>query len=170
MGRMKDELLWLWEQENFPPRDLEAEARAKTSAKALSKARDDEWDHFKAVADQRVTPEMTDRQMLHILQARQHALPYWYGMIERSGGPSTRRLIGYIAGALSGYAMRVDPRIRAILLAVENGGRPGTKLAPLPPGPPQYLPGEPPPWKRRRAARAAKAASEVRDAAGDAEG
>jgi len=165
MGRMKDELLWLWEQENFPRRVVDPEAVARS--KALEKALDDEWDHFKVVADQPVTAEMTERQMLHILQARQRVLPYWYGMIERSGGPSTRRLTGYIAGALAGYAMRVDPRVRAILLAIQNGGQPGTKLEPLPPGPPQYLPGDPPPWKRRRAARAAKAA---RETAGDVEG
>ncbi|MFF9550873.1 hypothetical protein [Methylobacterium fujisawaense] len=165
MSKMSQLSAWLEEQEILSHFVVDPEAVARS--KALAQAREDEWDHFKAVADQKVTPEMTDRQMLHILQARQQVLPYWYGMVERSGGPSTRRLIGYIAGALAGYAMRVDPRVRAILLAVDNGGKPNTKLGPLPPQPPQYMPGEPPPWRRRRAAREAKAA---REAAGDVEG
>jgi len=160
MSKMSQLSAWLEEREHLAYRDA-------PGFKARSQARSVELKHFKAIASQPVTPEMTDRQMLHILQARQFIRPWWYAMIESSGGPSTRRLVGYIAGALSGYAMRVDPRVRAILLALENGGKPGTKLEPLPPGPPQYLPGDPPPWKRRRTARAAKAA---RETTGDVEG
>lgn len=116
---------------------------------------------------------MTDREMLYWLQAKLSSSKGWYGFIHASGGPSRATLDGYIAGVLGGYAMRVDPRIRQILMAVDRavntGERLEGKLTSPPSGPVEYHPGRPPPHKQRQAvreAKAAKAAAASRDAPG----
>ena len=129
-----------------------AEMRARCEAECFEEA------HARAVGRTPVTPHMTERQMLHILQSRLYSdAPRWYWAIRDAGGPSKGRLDGYISAVLAGYAMRVDHRIRPILIALDNGAKRGVNLGPFPPGPFRYHPGKTPPSRRRRQARKAEA-------------
>lgn len=122
--------------------------------------------HIAKLARQGFDPAMCDREMLYWLQAELFQSRKIFVYLHVCGGPSEARLHGYIAGVLGGYAMKVDPRIRAILTAIHNGEAFSEGFALPPPGPAEYHPGRPPPHKRRRAAREARAAAA---AAGTAE-
>ncbi len=152
MGRVKDTLPDYEDYEpGSPPPTREELAR---------------WREFRGLrdlADTSVTPDMTHREMLQILQARLCLDPFWYREIRRAGGPTQSRLDGYIAGVLGGYAMRVDPRIRVLLLAWdhERVHIPTWTLPKVRPGVLKYHPGRPPPHRRRREARERKAAADA---------
>jgi hypothetical protein len=107
-----------------------------------------------------VTWDMPERLMLEILQARlkldKDLANAWYQRIYEEGGPSERTLRNYLLEVLTyEVARRVDPRIREILLLLDQGIERGS----LPRGPATFHPGQPPSHKRWRAAREAKAAA-----------
>lgn len=142
----------------------EAEAERRSWAPVISRYEAKEMAYLRKVASQPFDPKMSDREMLYWLQAKLYEDRINYLALRAYGGPRERRLHGYIAGVLGGYAMRVDTRIRAILTAMHNGVRVG-EMTFAPPGPVEYHPGRPPPYKRRRAVREAKAAAAARAAA-----
>ncbi len=142
----------------------EEEAERNKWAPVISRYKAKEMAYLQKVANQIFDPKMSDREMLYWLQAKLYEDRIMFLALRAYGGPTERRLHGYIAGVLGGYAMRVDTRIRAILTAMHDGVRVGAMTLP-PPGPVEYHPGRPPPYKRRRAAREAKAAAAARAAA-----
>lgn len=153
MGRMKE----LFEEA------MEAERQSRIPV--LSPFQAQEKGYLWTVASKGFDPEMSDREMLQWLQAELYCNPWRYGFFTVYGGLKGDRLQGYIAGVLGGYAMRVEPRVRAVLMKLHNGERLADWTFP-PPGPVEYHPGRPPPHKRRRAARAAKAVAAAKAASG----
>lgn len=111
---------------------------------------------MKCLCSVQVTRDMPELLMLEILKAREHLAPGWYCAITERGGPSYRRLSGYVSGVLGGMAMRVDPRVRDILVGIDQNEEIGIQ----PRQPATYHPGLPPDHKRWRAAREARAAEE----------
>ncbi|WP_147018188.1 hypothetical protein [Methylorubrum extorquens] len=146
MGRVKELL------------EDEEEAERSRWDPVISPYKAKERAYLDEVASRPFDPQMSDREMLYWLQAKLYEDRMTYLALRAYGGPREPRLHGYIAGVLGGYAMRVDPRIRAILTAMHNGVRVGEMTLP-PPGPVEYHPGRPPPYKQQRAAREAKAAA-----------
>jgi len=106
-----------------------------------------------------VTWDMPEKLMLEILQARLFIDKEYYRKMSDAGCPSSG-LGSYVDQVIHGYALRVNPRVREALLLIDQGIQPSG----LPRGHATYHPGEPPPHKRWRAARAAKADAAARAA------
>lgn len=123
--------------------------------------------YTREVASRRIEAAQTPREMLHILQSRLLTNSVWYRYIRDAGGPDKGRLDGYISGVLAGYAMRVDYRLKPILLALESGAERGVYLGPFPRGLAVYHPGKRPEHRKRRIA-LKRAAEEARRNAGRA--
>lgn len=110
------------------------------------------------LADLKITWDMPERLMLSILQARFDVKPGWSELFVAKGGPKGPRLGCYLDGVLVyGEARRVDPRIREVMLHIDQGW----SLDALKRGPATYHPGKPPMHKVWRASREAKAATKA---------
>lgn len=120
------------------------------------------WDEMRRMQVLRliqVTPDMPERLMLGVLQARMYLVDngyeVWARQVSMMGGPELNAgsLRGYVEQVLDGVARRVDPRVREALLLYDRGIQPTPGRSR---GPAMYHPGRPPAHKRWRIARKAR--------------